>query len=198
MKGRCSKLMDKALEGAASMGAETERLELIKRDIRHCSGCCVCWTKNPELPIGKCSLKDEAAAILENYRMADGFIFATPVYDAFVTSLMKKNIERMIALTYRSKDEPATIPGARTEVDYRKKASIIVTANSADQYMEFMGDPCFNAIEGTLALQQVEVLDKHFVGSMETITEDAFSERMDKAHAMGVRLFREIETEIPS
>ena len=66
------------------------------------------------------------------------------------------------------------------------------TDRDKTEYVEFMGDPCFTAIEGPMALQQVEVLDKLFVGSLETITDEAFAQRMDKAHDMGGRVVDEI------
>ena len=54
--------------------------------------------KNPELPIGKCPLKDDMASILEEYISADGYIFASPVYESYVTVLMKKFMEKCTIL----------------------------------------------------------------------------------------------------
>ena len=56
------------------------------------------------------------AAILEEYVKADGYIFASPVYDANVTALMKTFLERKIMLSYKAPDAfgktpRVTLPG---------------------------------------------------------------------------------------
>lgn len=85
VNGKSGKLLKKALEGAESRGADTKRYDLINCNIKHCTGCGACFTKKPELLIGKCSLKDDMASILEEYINADGYIFASPVYDMYRT-----------------------------------------------------------------------------------------------------------------
>ena len=65
LKGSCSKLLNRALEGAESAGAETGIFNLIKRDVKYCLGCGNCYTKNPDLQIGKCPIKDEAQEMLK-------------------------------------------------------------------------------------------------------------------------------------
>ena len=101
VNGRSAKLLKKALEGAASAGAEVKEFDLIKMNIKYCTGCGACYLTKPELKIGKCSLKDDAPAIFEEYVEADGYIYASPVYDMFITALMKTFLERKIMLTYR-------------------------------------------------------------------------------------------------
>ncbi len=56
-----------------------------------------------------------------------------------------------------------------------------------------MGDPCYEAVEAHLMLEQVDTVDKLYVGSVETITEKDFSERMNTAYQMGIRLVKEVE-----
>ena len=51
LKGKCSKLLQKALEGAESRGAQIKRFDLIKCNIMHCRGCFKCMFENHELPI---------------------------------------------------------------------------------------------------------------------------------------------------
>jgi multimeric flavodoxin WrbA len=43
VKGNCAKLMQSALDGAKSRGADIKRFDLIKLDIKHCLGCCKSW-----------------------------------------------------------------------------------------------------------------------------------------------------------
>jgi multimeric flavodoxin WrbA len=193
LNGNCSKLLRKALDGAESAGAETKLFELINYNIMDCRGCSNCFLNNPDLLIGECSLKDDAASILEEYIKADGYLFASPVYDGYVTALMKRFLERKIALTYRVPDSGTMLPFSRVPANFKKKASMIVTGNCSDEFSEEMGGPCYEAMEAHLMLEQVDTVDSLFVGSVETITEEAFSERMNTAYQMGIRLVAEIE-----
>ena len=96
LKGICSRLMQSALDGARQQGADVKRYDLIKLDIKHCLGCCKCIFDDPELPIGRCPIKDDMAAVLEDYIRADGYVFACPVYHGTVTALMKKFIRTKV------------------------------------------------------------------------------------------------------
>jgi len=86
LAGICARLLDSALAGTASRGAEVKRVDLVRLDIRHCMGCCKCMFDDPALPIGRCPLPDDMAGLLEEYIGADGYIMACPVYDGSVTS----------------------------------------------------------------------------------------------------------------
>lgn len=193
VNGICSKLLQKALEGAESKGAQTKRFDLIKCNIKHCIGCFKCVFENHELPVGTCVLKDDMAAILEEYAAADGYIFATPCYEGFVTALMKKFLERKIALGFREKEEYGKIAAARVPADFKKMASFIVTANCPDEYIEIMGDPVFEAMEGHLMIEQVPSVDKLYVGGVENMGDETFSEKLNEAFKLGIKLVEEIE-----
>jgi multimeric flavodoxin WrbA len=193
VNGRSAKLLKKALEGAASAGAEIKEFDLIKMNIKYCSGCGACYLTKPELKIGKCSLKDDAPAIFEEYVEADGYIYASPVYDMFITALMKTFLERKIMLTYRPREAVGKIPDSRCCAFFKKKASIIVTGNCADEYREVMGDPCFEAYEGHFMIEQIDTVDKMYCGGVETLTEEEFNKKLDEAFQMGVRIVQEVE-----
>ena len=193
VNGRSAKLLKKALEGAASKGAEVKEFDLIKMNIKYCTGCGACWTSKPDLKIGKCALKDDATAILEEYIEADGYFYASPVYDVFITALMKTFLERKIMLTYRPKEAVAKLPEPRCCAYFKKKASIIVTGNCADEWRELMGDPCFEAYEGHFMIEQIDTVDKMYCGGIEIITDEEFNKRLDEAFQMGVKIVEEIE-----
>jgi multimeric flavodoxin WrbA len=158
-------------------------------------GCCKCLFDDPALPIGRCPLKDDMAAILEEYIQADGYILASPVYDGSVTALMKKFIERKIALSHRPADAYATIGASRVPSGFRKKAVMIVTGNCADEYREVMGDPCFELMEGHFMIEQVETIDKFYVGSVENMPEEILREKLQHAYRMGETLVERIIAE---
>jgi len=194
VNGKCATLLKKALEGAESCGAETKQYDLIKCNIKICMGCGSCFSKEPERTIGRCPLKDDMAAILEDYLTADGYIYASPTYDMYVTALMKIFLERKIAFTFKAKDQAGKFPTPRPGVtmNFKKKVSIIITGNSEDVFKEVMCDPCVEAIEGDLVWEQIETLDTLYVGGVESITEETFAEKLKKAYSMGMCLTEDL------
>ncbi len=195
VNGKCASLLKKALAGAQSCGAEIKRYDLIKCNIKFCMGCGSCFSKEPERTIGPCPLKDDMTAILEDYLTADGYFYACPTYDVYVTALMKMFLERKIAFTFKGKDQAGKFPSARPGVasNFKKKVSIIITGNSADGYKEIMCDPCVEAIESSVFLQEVETFDTLYVGGVESITQETFAERLEKAYSMGTRLVEDLQ-----
>lgn len=193
IKGLNGKLIDSVLKGAESKGAEIKRYDLIKCNIEYCRGCFRCVHENHKLPIGKCTINDDMTDILEEYHKADGYIFATPVYGVYVTALMKTFLERKFPLFYREKCESEKIPDARVPADFKKKASMIVTGNASDEYEEVMGDPCFDAFEMDFMMEQVDTIDKLYVGWAGNLSNDRLMEKLDEASKIGMRLVDNIE-----
>jgi multimeric flavodoxin WrbA len=93
-KGTTTKLAQSALDGAASVGAETEMIMLRDCDIAYCTNCLTCY-KNLESEIAPCCMKDDVDEIVEKLRDADGSIWASPVHNGFVTGLMVVLQERI-------------------------------------------------------------------------------------------------------
>jgi len=56
-------LTEAALEGAASVGAQTEMILLIDHDVRHCTNCLMCY-KDLDSEIAPCSVNDSTTEIL--------------------------------------------------------------------------------------------------------------------------------------
>jgi len=193
LKGICARLLDKTLEGAASAGATVRRVDLVRQNIQHCLGCCKCMHDDPALAIGRCPLKDDVASLLEDYIRADGYVLASPVYDGSVTALMKKFLERKIALSSRPQEAYATIGEARSPGEFKKAAVMIVTGNCGEEYRELMGDPCFEIMEAHFMIEQVSTTDKLYVGGVENMSEDVTAEKEKAAFDAGVRMVAEIE-----
>jgi len=197
LNGRCAKLLNSALVGAQSTGAEVETFKLIRRNVKYCLGCGNCYTKNPELTIGNCPIKDETQSMLKEYLTYDGYFYASPAYDMFTTALMKTFLERKIAFTYKSPDTTShvTIPGPRPGItqNFKKKASFIVTANVTDELEEVMGEPCYEAFEAHLLFEEIDTYEKLFCGGVERITPEAFQKKRDSAYQMGINIVQEIK-----
>ena len=191
VNGLNAQIIDSALKGAQSKGAETKKYDLIKCNIKYCLGCHKCVFENYELPIGKCSIKDDMAGILEDYVRSDGYIFASPVYDLSITALMKTFIERKFPLFFKKTE--VDIPNARVPANFLKKASMFVTGNARDEYKEVMGPPCFEAMEYDLIIEQVDTVDKLYVGGALIINKEIPSKTLNEAFTIGARLVNEIE-----
>jgi len=196
LNGICSRLMQSALEGARQQGADVKRYDLIKLDIKHCLGCCQCIFDDPQLPVGRCPLKDDMAAVLEDYMRADGYIFACPVYHGTVTALMKKFIERKFGLSWRAPEAAGKLPESRVPADFKKKAIMIATGNSPDEFVEVMGDPCFEVMSSDWMVEQVETVGKMYVGGVETLSPADTDDRLKKAFEAGNHLVEAIRRDL--
>ena len=191
--GLNAKLINSALKGVETSGAEAKRYDLIKCNIKYCIGCFKCIFENHELPIGKCTLKDDMASILEDYIQADGYIFSSPVYDVNITALMKTFIERKFPLYFKDKEDTITLPAARVPAKFLKKAALFITANARDEYREVMGDPSFEAMEYDLMIEQVEIIERFYVGGAHVMTEERLSKKLNETFTIGERLVQSIE-----
>lgn len=94
-------LLEQALEGAASQGAETELVHLYDLDYKGCTSCFSCKLKDGK-SYGKCAMNDELTPILEKLAVADAFLLGSPIYFGTVTGEMRSCMERLLFqyLTY--------------------------------------------------------------------------------------------------
>jgi multimeric flavodoxin WrbA len=94
-------LLNSALKGAASQGAETELIHLYDFSFKGCVSCFCCKTRGGK-SYGKCAVKDELTPILEEIEEADRIILGSPIYLGTVTGVMRSFMERLIFpyLTY--------------------------------------------------------------------------------------------------
>lgn len=100
-KWNTATLLDKALEGAASQGAETEIVHLYDLKFKGCVSCFKCKTRDGK-SYGKCGYKDELAPVLESIEAVDALILGSPIYLGVTTGEMRSFMERLIFpyLTY--------------------------------------------------------------------------------------------------
>jgi multimeric flavodoxin WrbA/putative sterol carrier protein len=87
-------LLNEFLRGAQSQGVETETVYLRDKKIHSCMGCYTCWTKTP----GVCAFKDDMPELLEKVRGCDILVYATPLYNWNMSSLLKAFVERLLPL----------------------------------------------------------------------------------------------------
>jgi len=88
--GNTTKLVERALEGAASVaGVETELYELAGKKVHHCISCYKCLEK------GKCVFDDDLGDFMGRYMNADGILWGAPVYHMSVPASMKALLDRL-------------------------------------------------------------------------------------------------------
>ncbi|MSM39556.1 MAG: flavodoxin family protein [Geobacter sp.] len=94
-------LVAKALEGAASQGAETELVHLYDLDFKGCTSCFACKTRGGK-SYGRCAMKDGLTPLLDKIATADALVIGSPIYFGSVTGETRSFIERLLFpyLTY--------------------------------------------------------------------------------------------------
>lgn len=88
-------LLQKALEGAKSVGAQTDAVHLYDLNFKGCTSCFACKRKNSKL-IGHCAMKDDLSAVLEKVLESDVLFLGSPIYFGNVTGLMRSFLERLL------------------------------------------------------------------------------------------------------
>lgn len=124
-------LVKKALEGAASEGAETELIELYKEPIKGCLECYACKRKDNKTG-GICAIRDNLRPLLEKAHDADVIIIGSPNFFGYPSGMVRAFLERFLypLSSYEMKDgKPVRILGNRII-----PAGIIFTMNSNEDF----------------------------------------------------------------
>lgn len=103
--GNTEILLNEALEGAKTEGAEVELYRLSGKDIKPCDGC---WTCMKE---GKCHIKDDMQELYEKFFAADGIIIGTPIYYYAMTAQTKTIIDRSMPMGHPKRNMAGKIGG---------------------------------------------------------------------------------------
>src|SRR5512136_1322970 len=109
-KWNTATLLEKALEGAASEGAETELIHLYDLNFKGCTSCFACKLKNGK-SYGKCAMEDELTPVLAKLKDVDAVFLGSPIYLGNSTGEMRSFMERYVFpyLVYSS-DIPSLYP----------------------------------------------------------------------------------------
>ena len=128
--GNTAQLLQKALEGAASVGAEVKLIQLADLDFRGCRSCFAC--KKLENPAPGCVLKDDLAEILQELFQADGIIMGSPIYFGAETGLYRNFLERLFFPMLRYTNPPSS--RAEKRIDFGFIYTMNVPENVMDEY----------------------------------------------------------------
>ena len=93
-KWNTAMMLEKALEGAKSKGAETELIHLYDLDFKGCISCFACKLKGGK-SYGRCAIQDELTPVLERIHDADVLVMGSPIYFNTVTGEMRSFMERL-------------------------------------------------------------------------------------------------------
>lgn len=88
-------LLENAIEGAQSAGAETELVQLYDLNFSGCISCFSCKKINRKKN-GVCALKDDLSPILTRIKEADALIIGTPVYLGSESASTRGFLERLV------------------------------------------------------------------------------------------------------
>lgn len=101
-------LLQKALDGAASQGGETEIFHLYELNYKGCVSCFACKTSNGK-SYGMCAVKDGLTSILKKIEQANAIILGTPIYFGTATGAMRSFMERLMFPYHSYTDPPGTL-----------------------------------------------------------------------------------------
>lgn len=107
-KWNTATLLEKALEGSSSKGAETELIHLYDLNYKGCISCFSCKTKNGK-SYGRCAVKDDLTPIFEKVLVAQSLILGSPIYLGTATGQMRSFMERLTFPFLPYTDPPGTI-----------------------------------------------------------------------------------------
>ena len=128
--GNTAQLLQKALEGAASVGAEVKLIQLADLDFSGCRSCFAC--KKLANPSPGCVLKDDLAETLKELLHADGIIMGSPIYFGAETGLYRNFLERLFFPMLRYTNPPSS--RAEKRIDFGFIYTMNVPENLMDEY----------------------------------------------------------------
>lgn len=192
-------LLNKALEGAASQGAETELVHLYDYDFKGCKSCFACRLKGGK-SYGRCAQRDGITPVLERIEKCDALILGTPIYMGTATGEMRCFYERALYpyLVYDAE---------RSSLFPRKiKTGLIVTLGADEARMkemlidrhialtEMTMGRIFGSVESLVATDTYQFDDyskyvcAHDEAGKAKRRKEVFPQECRKAYEMGVRL----------
>jgi multimeric flavodoxin WrbA len=127
-----ARLLEKALEGAADVGAETKLVHLYDLAYKGCTSCFAC-KRIGGAGYGRCAMKDGLTPLLEELAGADAFILGSPVYLYAETGEMRSCIERLTFQYIRYANPPATL------FPRRVRTALLYTMNIPEEMIADVG-----------------------------------------------------------
>ena len=154
-KGNTSKMLHQVIEGAKSVGAETEFVNLFDLNYKDCISCYACKLKNSK-SFGHCMLNDELKPLLERIEQSDVIVLGSPVYYGNLSGQMCSFTNRLM---FQYLDYGAKGTGPKPKFF---KTALIATMNGNDESYVARGVKD--------ALDRLKEMLGHTLGSCELLT----------------------------
>ncbi len=122
-QGNTELLLDRVLDGAASQGAETEKIVISRLIIAPCKECDKCFET------GRCVQEDDYQSVYQRLIEAERIVLAAPVFFTGVSSQVKALIDRCQCLWARKYVLKDPLPPTGT--GYRRQGFLVSTAGGA-------------------------------------------------------------------
>lgn len=128
-----AQLLQKAMEGAAQSGAETELIHLFDYEFTGCRSCFACKIKGSKTG-GVCAVRDSIRPVIEKAQEADVLVIGSPVYFGYPTGQVRSLVERLLfPLDTYMLDEQ----GNRMKVPHKPvQTALIYTMNCPEELYE--------------------------------------------------------------
>jgi multimeric flavodoxin WrbA len=130
-------LVEKALEGARSAGAETELINLYDLNYKGCISCFACKTKGGK-SYGRCPVNDDLRAVFDRIEEADALVFGSPVYLGGVTGEMHSMLERLVFQYLTYTDPPGTLFKRKIKTGFIYTMGVPEDVMNQINYSQFM------------------------------------------------------------
>jgi multimeric flavodoxin WrbA len=173
------------LEGAEEGGAQTKKIYLVDRHIEFCTNCRTC-TQEENTDRGKCVHDDDMEEMLKEIETADGVVLGSPINFSTVTAVMKRFVERLVALAYWPWGQK--VPKLRTKKP--NKTAVIVTSSACPAFIGRILMPNALSIMKTAARAMgARVVKKLYVGLIAIEKDQKLYDRaLRKARKAGKKL----------
>jgi multimeric flavodoxin WrbA len=198
-KWNTATLLKHALDGAASMGAETELIHLYDYNYKGCISCFACKLIGGK-SYGRCAVKDDLTPVLNKVHDADAIILGSSVYFGMPTGVTRSFTERLL-FQYLIYDENYSFLFKRNI-----PTGLIYTMNVEQSLIEAIGydrtflsvemtfKRCFGAAETLMVTDTYQFADysQYETSGMDEVRKakrriEVFPEDCRKAFDMGVR-----------
>jgi len=181
--GNTETLLDRALAGASSAGAQAEKVVLNRLKMRPCQECGSCNTT------GVCKMQDDMQGVYAKLEEADGIILASPIFFMGISAQAKAMIDRCQALWARKYllGRPIGRPG-------QKRLGIFIAAGGTNRPYTFR--PSITIVKTFFATLDVGYYRELLYGSVDakgdilqhaSALEEAFKAGVDMVEALAAR-----------
>ena len=201
-KWNTATLLEHALKGAESAGAETKLVHLYDLDYKGCISCFACKLKGGK-SFGKCAVNDDLAPLLEEIRTVDALILGSPIYFGDVTGEMRSFMERLFF------QFPIYEPDATVRQPKKVRTAWVYTMNVTEELARQMGygrmfrdnaallERFFGSCESLMCYDTLQFDDysKYAARRFDPVAkrkrhEEAFPEDCKRAYELGARLVK--------